>query len=400
MRGIGVYLHLPFCRRRCAYCDFNAWQDPGEGVRRAYHGALLADLRQQASDPAPRVGSIFFGGGTPSLAPPSWISELLEVCRQVFEVVPGAEITLEANPGTLDPGNLERLREAGVNRLSFGVQALEDRLLARIGRIHSAREALDALEQARRAGFENLSLDLIYGLPGQTPADWQATLDRALEAQPQHLSAYALSLEEGTPLEASVRRGELCLPDQDAVADMESLLRRTMGGRGFRQYEISNWSLPGRECRHNMVYWANREYLGLGCGAVSYLSGWRTRRLETPEQYVQALRQGRSPLFEAERLGTESALKETLILALRTRWGADLARVARRFAVPQGRLEEAFDGLPEALVRRSGSRVRLTSRGRDLANEVFLGLLGTPLTLPPPGEQALPSGPSPQVPIS
>lgn len=384
MKRIALYLHLPFCRRRCAYCDFNAWQDPGEAARRLYHEALLADLRQEAARGPWRVSTIFFGGGTPSLAAPPWIAELLQACRSGFEVDRDAEITLEANPGTLGPGNLERLREAGVNRLSIGVQALDDRLLAGIGRIHSARQAIQVLDQARRAGFENLSLDLIYGLPGQTLADWQATLERALETHPRHVSAYALILEEGTRLEASVRRGEVCLPDQDAVADMEGSLRRTMRACGYRQYEISNWSLPGQECRHNLVYWANREYLGVGCGAASYLSGWRTRRLATPERYVQALREGGSPLAEAERLGSENALKETMILALRTRWGVDLIRLARRFEVPQWKLRAFFDGIPGGLVRRSGKRVRLTARGRDLANEVFVRLLGTALTLPEP----------------
>jgi len=384
LKQIALYLHLPFCRRRCAYCDFNAWQDPGEATRRLYHEALLADLQQEAARGPWRVSTIFFGGGTPSLAAPQWIAELLEACRRGFHVDPDAEITLEANPGTLGPGHLERLREAGVNRLSIGVQALDDRLLAGIGRIHSARQAIQVLDQARRAGFENLSLDLIYGLPGQTLADWQATLEQALAAHPRHVSAYALILEEGTPLEASVRRGEVRLPDQDAVADMEGSLRRTMRACGYRQYEISNWSLPGQECRHNLVYWANREYLGVGCGAASYLSGWRTRRLATPERYVQALREGGSPLAEAERLGSENALKETMILALRTRWGVDLIRLARRFEVPQWKLRAFFDGIPGGLVRRSGKRVRLTARGRDLANEVFVRLLGTALTLPEP----------------
>jgi len=384
LKRVALYLHLPFCRRRCAYCDFNAWQDPGEAARRLYHEALLADLRREAARGPWRVPTIFFGGGTPSLAPPQWIAELLEACRVGFEVEQDAEITLEANPGTLGPGHLERLKEAGVNRLSIGVQALDDRLLAGIGRIHSARQAVQALDQARQAGFENLSLDLIYGLPGQTLADWEATLEQALETRPRHVSAYALILEEGTPLEASVQRGEVRLPDQDAVADMEGLLRQIMKAAGYRQYEISNWSLPGRECRHNLVYWANREYLGLGCGAASYLSGWRTRRLATPERYAQALREGASPLAEAERLGSENALKETLILALRTRWGVDLGRMARRFEVPAWKLQAFFDGLPGGLVRRIGRRVRLTARGRDLANEVFIRLLGTALTLRAP----------------
>jgi oxygen-independent coproporphyrinogen-3 oxidase len=193
-----------------------------------------------------------------------------------------------------------------------------------------------------------------------------------------------LILEEGTPLEALVRQGEVQLPDQDAVADMEALLRARMRRRGYRQYEISNWCLPGRECRHNLVYWANGEYLGLGCGAASFLAGWRSQRLGTPEEYVRALGEGRSALAGAERLGREAAVKETLILALRTHWGADLAAVARRHQVCAPTLAHFFDALPPGLVLRRGRRVRLTARGRDLANEVFVRLLQTALTLARP----------------
>ncbi len=330
------------------------------------------------------MGTVFLGGGTPSLAPPEWVEELLTACRRAFTLVEGAEITMEANPGTVDSRGLARLKAAGVNRLSFGVQALDDRLLAEIGRIHSKQEACEAVSWARQAGFDNLNLDLIYGLPGQELADWESTVEQALDLAPEHLAAYALILEEGTPLEARVRRGEVQLPDQDAVADMEELLRACMRRRGYRQYEISNWCLPGRECRHNLVYWANGEYLGLGCGAASYLAGWRSQRLATPEEYVRALGEGSSTLAGAERLGREAAVKETLILALRTRWGADLAAVARRHQVCGPTLAHFFDALPPGLVRRRGWRVRLTARGRDLANEVFVRLLQTALTLARP----------------
>ena len=395
MARIALYLHLPFCRRRCAYCDFNAWRDPGLAARHAYHRALLLDLSREAERCRHRVRTVFLGGGTPSLAPPGWIEGLLEACTSAFDLEEGAEITVEANPGTVGAQSLKRWRAAGANRLSLGVQALDDRLLEGIGRIHTSTEALRAVSQAREAGFDNLNLDLIYGLPGQDLASWEATLERALSLSPEHVAAYSLILEEGTPLEASVRRGECTLPDQDAVADMEVLLRARMRGRGLRQYEISNWSRPGRECRHNLVYWANGEYLGLGCGAASYLGGWRSRRIADPGEYAQALREGRSPLAEAERLDREAALKETLVLALRTRWGADLVALARRFGVPGRDLADFFDGLPGGLVRRRGRRVRLTARGRDLANEVFVRLLETALTLPapvgsPPARRATP----------
>lgn len=390
MPPVALYLHMPFCKRRCSYCDFNAYQDPGLASQEAYHRALLEDLREEGRRAEFRVSTLFFGGGTPSLAPPEWIAEILATCATSFQVEEGAEITLEANPGTLRPEGLARLRQAGVNRISFGVQSLDDAILRGIERIHSADQALRGLSEAREAGFDNLNLDLMYGLPGQDLRAFEATVERALDERPEHVAAYALILEEGTPMEARVRRGELTLPDEDAVADMEALLRERMRARGYRQYEISNWCLPGRECRHNLVYWANGEYLGVGCGAASYLGGWRTRRILHPVHYASALRSGRSPIAEAERLGREAALKDTLILALRTRWGADLARASRRHGVPGRRLARFFDALPRGLVRRRGPRVRLTARGRDVANEVFVRLLETALSVPSPAPAGFP----------
>ena len=293
---------------------------------------------------------------------------------------------MEANPGTLKPRALARLRASGVNRLSFGVQALDDGLLRGLERVHSAAEARRAVEEAREAGFDNLNLDLMYGLPGQDLQAWESTVEQALDLAPEHLAVYSLILEEGTPMEARVRRGDLELPDADAVAEMEALLRRRLRPRGYRQYEISNWSLPGRECRHNRVYWANGEYAGLGCGAVSYREGWRFRRILHPVLYAAALRAGRSPVVEGERLGTEAAVKATLILALRTHRGVDLRRAGRRHRVDPRRLARFFDTLPPGLVRREGPRVRLTARGRDVANEVFVRLLETALTLSEPRE--------------
>lgn len=380
-RRVALYLHMPFCRRRCSYCDFNAYKDPGLASQQAYHAALLQDIRSTGQDGDYSIRTVFFGGGTPSLAPPEWIAEILDTCRASFRFEEDVEISMEANPGTVGLAGLERLREAGINRISFGVQSLDDRVLHGIERIHSAEEAVTTLREARQAGFENLNLDLMYGLPGQDLAAWEETVERALELAPDHVAAYALILEDGTPLKTRVERGEVTLPDEDLVADMEELLRLRMRGRGFRQYEISNWARPGRECRHNLVYWENGEYLGLGCGAVSYVNGWRARRILHPVHYAGALRGGRTPVIEAERLGREATVKDTLILGLRTRWGVNLAQAGRRHGVPGKRLARFFDGLPRGLVRRDGPRVRLTARGRDIANEVFVRLLETALTV-------------------
>lgn len=378
---VALYLHLPFCRRRCSYCDFNAYKDPGTGSQEAYHRALLEDIRQEGRRDDYTVRTIFLGGGTPSLAPPEWIAEILDACGSAFRLEAGLEVTMEANPGTLQPSGLRRLRRAGVNRLSFGVQSLDDTVLHGIERIHSAAEALSAVREAREAGFDNVNMDLMYGLPGQTMPVWEETVERVVDLGPEHVSAYALILEDGTPLKARVERGEVAVPDEDAVGDMAVLLRRRMQAAGYRQYEISNWSRAGRECRHNLVYWANEPYLGLGCGAVSYVREWRMRRILHPSHYEAALRRGRWPVVESERLGSEAAVKDTVILALRTRFGVDLAAAGARHGVPPRRLARFFDSLPEGLVRRRGRRVKLTGRGRDIASEVFVRLLGTALTL-------------------
>jgi oxygen-independent coproporphyrinogen-3 oxidase len=308
------------------------------------------------------------------------MGELLEACRTSFQLDPQAEVTLEANPGTVDLAYLTALRQAGFNRLSLGVQSFQDELLQRIGRIHSSAQAAQALADARTAGFDNVSLDLIYGLPGQSLADFQADLERVGELRPEHLSAYALTVEPNTRLEAQIRLGEIAPPDPDLQADMADLLPPFLRPLGYRRYEISNWARSGRACRHNLIYWRNRPYLGLGCGATSYIDGWRTRRILHPRYYATALAQGRTPVIEHERLGLEGTLKDVITLALRTRRGLDLDRLYRRYPVLPERVEGFLDGLPTGLVRRQGSRIRLTGRGRNLANVVFVELLDTLLT--------------------
>lgn len=379
---VGLYLHFAYCRTRCTYCDFNAYGEPeARSEQRKYHEALLQDIRK-----APRctVRTLFCGGGTPSLTPADWMAELLGACRERFRFTPDAEITMEANPGTVDLEYLRAVRQAGFNRLSFGVQSFNDSLLARIGRIHSAGQAVQGLAQAREAGFDNVNLDLIYGLPGQTLDDFRSDLARIAELRPEHLSAYALTVEPGTRLESQIKLGEMPAPDPDLQADMADLLAPALRPLGYRRYEISNWALPGRACRHNMVYWRNQPYLGLGCGATSYLDGWRTRRILHPHYYAAALAEGREPVVERERLGLEGTLKDVITLALRTREGLNLDRLYRRYPVAPERVEGFLAGLPEGLIRRRGSRVRLTGRGRNIANVVFVELLETALTLEGP----------------
>lgn len=375
---VGLYLHFPYCRSRCTYCDFNAYAAPEADVQAAYIEALGQDIRTEGSKRPFYVRSLFCGGGTPSLYGGEAIARILEASRQAFNFDPAAEVTLEANPGTVSEAQLRDFRVAGVNRLSFGVQTFKPELLKVLNRIHLPGEAEEAVRQARRAGFDNVSLDLMYGLPGQTLEDWQDTLRRALALAPEHLSIYQLTVEPGTRLEAQLRNGELQLPDEDVTWAMDRSLRGHLREAGFRRYEISNWSRPGRESVHNRIYWRDEPYLGLGCGATGFVDGWRIRRLLHPHAYARALAEGRSPIASAERMGSESALKDTLMMGLRTRYGVDLARLSRRYPeLRVARLRRFFNGLPARWVERKGTRVRLSGQGANFASTVQLQLMET-----------------------
>jgi oxygen-independent coproporphyrinogen-3 oxidase len=311
MDGIpmGLYLHIPFCRAKCTYCDFNTYA----GLERLYvpyMEALMQEARFLASRFSQPVGTVFLGGGTPTVLPIELLGRMLTTCFGAFAIEEGAEITSEANPGAVSPDYLGALRKFGVSRLSLGAQTFDARELAILGRIHDVDQVGLTVQQARAAGFDNLSLDLIYGLPGQRPVSWQHTLERALALTPEHISLYCLTLEDGTSLQGQVLRGYLPTPDPDQAADMYELADDRLAKAGYQQYEISNWSLPGYECAHNLVYWRNRPYLGLGAGAHSSNDGrrwWNVRPVQTyidrmlnpaslsrPEQPAPACRPGQA----------------------------------------------------------------------------------------------------------
>ena len=287
--SIALYVHVPFCETKCPYCDFNTYEgiEPlmagyAEALQREIH--LWGDLTGRAS-----VGTVFFGGGTPSYLPADDISAVMGTVSDAFALDPDAEITLEANPGDLHETRLESWLDCGFNRLSIGVQSFDDRHLAALGRRHDAAQARDAVIAARRAGFANLSIDLMYGLPDQTLDEWQATLEQALELRPDHLSTYCLTLEPGTPMHRRVELGQVAEPDPDLAADMYEHAESAMEAAGYLHYEISNWALPGCESRHNLTYWLNHPYLGVGPGAHSYLAGCRFANLKSPREYIHRL---------------------------------------------------------------------------------------------------------------
>ena len=386
-----LYLHVPFCDHRCAYCDFNAYAGLDRLIP-AYMDALAREARLWSAMLAgARIVTIFFGGGTPSLAPLPLLERVLDAVREAFDVAADAEITLEANPGTVDDAYLRGLRVLGINRLSLGAQSFDDRELRALDRIHDAAAVLSASRAARAVGFENINLDLIFGIQGQDPTSWRRTLARALALQPEHLSLYALTVEEGTKLAQQVRNSLVPAPDPDLQAELYEIASEQLADAGYVQYEISNWSLPGRECRHNLVYWRNEPYLGLGAGAHSHLAGRRFAVVRAPAAYIArthaavgGLVAPGEPLARrfpeiAEEIADDplTDASDTLILGLRLNAGVEIAAFAARYGRPPAALcGEALAELERwGLIEQTDGRLRLTARGRFLANEVFVRLL-------------------------
>ena len=392
--ALSLYLHVPFCSLKCSYCDFNSYAKLDDLVP-DFVDALCTELALWAPIVRGRpVETVFFGGGTPSLLPLPHIERIMATLRDHYALANGAEITLEANPGTADRDYFAGILAAGVNRLSIGFQSLHDDELAALDRIHSAAEAVQCYHWARDAGFGRINVDLIYGLPGQPMASWQDTVERAIELAPNHVSAYALTVEDGTKLAYDVEHGTVPPPDGDLQAEMYEWAGGRLSEAGYDQYEISNWSQPGEECRHNLVYWLNGEWLALGPGAHSHWGGHRFADVYSPRQYIRlvATTAEEPPSPDASPATVLAAMKQvtfvdpqpaslqmadTAILALRLNAGLDLAAFERRFG---RRFEDVYaeplvETLEMGLLERANGRLRLTDRGRYLANEVFVRLL-------------------------
>lgn len=374
---LAVYVHIPFCESHCAYCDFNVAIERRESsVIRETVAAIRTDIERAALDIKStrhvKVETIFFGGGTPTFLPVPDLIDLLDAVRSHLPVAPDAEISSEANPGSSDSEKFAAMRAAGFNRISIGVQAFDDTLLARMDRRHTSDEAERAIAAAQAAGFENISLDLIFGLPGQTLALWQASLDRALRCGIRHISLYALTLEPGTRFERLHRGGKLTLPDEDLELQMYEEAIARLESAGFAQYEVSNFALPGFLSRHNAFYWRNDAYLGVGPGAVSYLDGRRWKRERLPARYIQKVRSGADLSVESERSDFETALGETMMLGLRLRDGVSLERIRRRFGIePRTVFARQIEELTRrGLVELTADRLLLTHKGLLLANTV------------------------------
>ncbi len=383
-RPFGVYIHVPFCRTRCGYCDFNTYtaQELGEASgasRTTWADAAIAEVRLarrvlgEAADQRRPARTVFFGGGTPTLLPPADLGRVLRAVRDELGLLDDAEVSIEANPDTVDDERLDELRAQGVTRVSFGMQSAVPHVLATLDRTHEPAGVARAVSGARAAGFAGVSLDLIYGTPGESVADWRRSLDEALSYQPDHLSAYALIVEDGTRLAADVRRGLLPPPDEDDLADKYELADGLLGAAGMQWYEVSNWASDDTQhCRHNELYWTGADWWGIGPGAHSHVDGTRWWNLRHPAAWAARLADGASPAQAREVLGQHDRRVERVLLEIRRRSGMplDLLDEPGRAAAAQA----VADGLAEPAAL-AADRLVLTLRGRLLADAVVRSLL-------------------------
>jgi len=380
----GLYIHVPFCLRKCAYCDFYSIPVTPT-LADAYAEALLAEIRERSRNPGAGiqepeswsqniVETIYFGGGTPSLLPPAQVGRILEEAAKYFSLSGDCEITLEANPGTVNFENLKGFRAAGINRLSLGAQSFSDEELTLLGRLHKRREILEAVAAILRAGLENFGLDLIFGISGQTSGSWQRSLQEALALSPSHLSCYLLQMDESVPLARLIAEGSLEGLSEDEEADLYEVTVETLTESSFHHYEIANFALPGRECRHNINYWKQGEYLGMGPGAVSFIDGRRYRNMPDVQAYIENLSQGDSPpREELETMGERELAAEALMLGLRMTAGVDVEKFEERYGVSVfERFGEAIrKGLEDGLLEYQKPILKLTRKGLFLSNSVF-----------------------------
>lgn len=390
--SLSLYLHIPFCRHRCAYCDFNTYTGLAD-LQSAYATALTGEVQQVSAlaratgEPRPAAHTIFFGGGTPSLMAAEDMAHILQSVRDHFDLAPDAEITMEANPGTVDAAYLQQIRALGVNRLSFGMQSANPGELSLLEREHDLQTVVEAIRLSRDAGFDNLSVDLIYGLPDQSLASWEHSLRAALELETEHLSLYCLTIEPGTPMHRWLNNGQIAAPDPDVAADQYTLACELLEDAGWAHYEISNWARSsGYASQHNLTYWRNGHYLGLGAGAHGHAGGYRYEVVKQPRVYIRRLQQGQPSHFplstavrDAHPVSTAEAISDTIMMQLRLlQEGLDLQAFEQRFGhsiydTHGPTLNQLIDW---DLLQKKENRLLLTRRGWFLSNQVFYRLLG------------------------
>ena len=373
---LGIYIHVPFCRSKCQYCDFYSLTAKDDKLMDGYLKAICAHIKESGQlAPDYKVDTIFFGGGTPSFFGADGIATILTAIRRYFDVDSNAEITFEANPDSVSDKFLSRMRAEGFNRVSLGIQCDDDEILKKIGRPHDYAQAVSAVQRIRKAGFRNLSLDLMYGLPGQTLTGWKDTLERVLTLNPEHISCYGLKLEEGTPMYDY--RDFLNLPDDDMQADMYLAAVEILRGKGFRQYEISNFARKGLYSRHNMKYWTGGEYLGFGPNASSDFAGKRFTIIRDLQGYIDGIKNGGEVLTDIEDIPLRERAGEYLMMRLRTSAGIIKEEYERQYLLPFGPLEETLEKYRSFghAARNEEGRWRLTPKGFLISNSIISDLL-------------------------
>ena len=365
---ISLYIHIPFCVRKCLYCDFPSFSGM-DGMFEDYVRRLCREMGEAApSFQGIGVKSVFFGGGTPSILPPALMGRIMDKIMSAYDVNSDAEISMEANPGTLDAAKLREYKSMYFNRLSMGLQAWQDRLLERLGRIHRGGEFEDNFLQARDSGFKNINVDLMFSLSGQTMDDWQETLEKVIRLDPEHISAYSLIIEEGTPFFDMYEKGQITETDENTDRRMYYLAKEMLSDKGFRQYEISNFAKEGFECRHNITYWRTEEYRGFGLGAHSYVDGTRFHNSADMKEYMAG--GGR---LDMEKLTPEEMQEEFMFMGLRMNEGISREEFLKRFKTDITSVygQEISELISEGLLTENNGRISLTDRGIDVSNQVF-----------------------------
>ena len=373
---LGIYVHVPFCRSKCQYCDFYSVTEKHDKLLDGYLDAICAHIKESGPlAPAHKVDTIYFGGGTPSFFGADGIATILTCIRRNFDVDTNAEITFEANPDSISDRLLHRLRAEGFNRVSLGIQSDDDEMLKKLGRPHTYAQAVTAFHRIRKAGFRNVSIDLMYGLPGQDIYHWQETLDNVLRLLPEHVSCYALKVEEGTPF--CGMKEALNLPDDDEVADMYLAAVETLRGRGYKQYEISNFCRKGQISRHNMKYWTGGEYLGFGPSASSDFAGRRFTLKRDLQAYIEAIRDGGDIMEEMEEIPVRERAGEYLMLRLRTSQGIEQQEYEKMFLLPFAPLEDVLEKRRRMFhaTQTDSGRWVLTPKGYLVSNDIITDLL-------------------------
>jgi len=371
---LGLYLHFPFCISKCPYCDFNSYQLKEDNQISSYISALYKEITAYSQKlNKSNIKTIYLGGGTPTILSGVQIYNILEFCKDKFTIEKKAEITIEANPGTLDGEKLKLLIEAGINRLSLGAQSFNNIFLKKLGRIHNTQDIIDSYNLAREIGFSNINIDIMFALPDQTTEDLQDTLKKAVSLKPDHLSLYNLTIKPGTEYYENYKRNTLKLPSEDEEFDMYNWAINFLKENNFEHYEIANFARPHKRSLHNLIYWQNKPYLGIGAGAYSFIRGYRYMNFKDPEKYIKEVMNDKLPIDHGEKLSLRKRMIETIILGLRTKDGVSYKKYKTRFGI---NLNDIFSKQIDKLVnlgllKKVDCKIKLTKRGIFLANTVF-----------------------------